>query len=283
MNLKNKSVIITGGGRGIGRSIAIACKKAGAFVTVAARSKKDLDETQLELNHINDLPSLSIICDVNNPEHLTHLFEKTTAEFGPLYGLICAAGVYGSIGPFVESSFSEWEKAIDINLKGSARTVHAAYPYMRHEEGGRVILFSGGGQAAMPNFSSYVTSKGGIWRFTETLGYELADKNIFVNAIAPGAVNTHILDDLLAAGPEKVGKEFYEKSLLQKKSGGESPEKAANLCLYLLSDKSKGLYGKIISAVWDPYKEFTDLKNLSSSDIFTVRRIIDANGNTRAK
>ena len=115
------------------------------------------------------------------------------------------------------------------------------------------------------------------------MGAELATKKIFVNAIAPGAVNTKLLDDLLTAGPEKVGKEFFEKSLAQKEQGGTSPEKAAELALYLLSEKSKGLYGKTLSAVWDPYQDFKDLEKMSTTDIYQVRRVVEADGSTRPK
>ena len=280
ISIKNKSVVITGGGRGIGRALAVACKKAGGLVTVAARSKTDLDETSAELQAVNDLPHLAIRCDVTSTEELKNLYSKAHEMFGPLHGLICAAGVYGAIGPFAELNFDEWAKAIDINLTGTARSIHTALPRMI--AGSRIILFSGGGQAAMPNFSSYVTGKGGIWRLTETLGAELASKQIYVNAIAPGAVNTKLLDDLLAAGPDKVGAEVYQKSIQQKKAGGQGSEKAADLTLFLLSEKSTGLYGKTLSAVWDPYMDFKDLAKMSKSDIFTAKRVVDFDGNTRA-
>lgn len=197
--------------------------------------------------------------------------------------MICAAGVYGHIGSFLDSDFKEWEKALDINLKGTALSIHAAAPYFDTKNSARVILFSGGGQGPLPNFSAYAISKGGVWRMTETLGAELAKRNIFLNSIAPGAVNTKLLDELLEAGPERVGKEFYEKSLAQREQGGTSPLKSAELALYLLSEKSTGLYGKTLSAVWDPYKDFKNLEKMSQSDIYQVRRVVDDQGNTRAK
>lgn len=283
MSIEGKLVIITGGGRGIGRTIAATCKKAGALVVVAARTDQDLDETLKELKSINNLPCLTAKCDVTKTEDLKKLFTLSTEKFGPIYGLICAAGIYGPIGSFVECNFSDWESAIDINLKGTAKTIHTAYPFMTDKSGGRIVLFSGGGQGAMANFSSYVTSKGAIWRLTETLASELATKNIYVNAIAPGAVNTKLLDDLLSAGPDKVGSEFYQKSIAQKENGGQSPQKAAELCLYLLSEQSTGLFGKTLSAIWDPYTQFSNLASLSKSEIYTVRRVVDENGNTRSK
>ncbi|HRK01875.1 MAG TPA: SDR family oxidoreductase, partial [Oligoflexia bacterium] len=131
------------------------------------------------------------------------------------------------------------------------------------------------------NFSAYTASKGGVWRLTETVAAELAPFGIFVNAIAPGNVNTKFLDDLLAAGPANVGKDLYERSIEQKSKGGNSPFKAADLSSYLISDASVGLYGKIISALWDDYRKFENLEAMSKSDIFTVKRIITSTGSTR--
>jgi 3-oxoacyl-[acyl-carrier protein] reductase len=218
---------------------------------------------------------------VTRDEDVRKIFERSEAELGPLYGLICAAGVYGPIGNFGDLDLSEWIKALDINLVGTARTIHAALPGLKKNGAGRIILMSGGGQGAMANFSSYVTSKGGIWRLTETLAAELKEANIFVNAIAPGAVNSKLLDDLLEAGPERVPKEIYERSVEQKKKGGASPDKAAELSLYLLSDESRGLTGKTLSALWDPYRDFADLEEISAQDIFCMRRVIDERGGTR--
>lgn len=205
---------------------------------------------------------------------------KKASEFGSIYGLVCAAAIYGTIGKFKDVSFEEWEKALTINTNGTARSIHAALPYMKKDS--RIILFSGGGQGSISNFSAYTTSKGAIWRLTETLGEELAKDGIYLNAIAPGLVNTQFLEDLLAAGPEKVGKELYEKSLSQKKNGGQGPEKAASLTLYLLSEKSRGLAGKTISAIWDPISEFST-EDLMKDEIYTFRRIVDHSGNTRVK
>jgi NAD(P)-dependent dehydrogenase (short-subunit alcohol dehydrogenase family) len=281
ISLEGKSIVITGGGRGIGRAIAVSCKKAGAFVTVVARSQHDLDETSAQLNAIGEAPHLALAGDVTKTQDLVRIYKTSHEKFGPLHGLICAAGVYGAIGPFADTPFDEWAAAIDINLTGTARSIHTALPHMTR--GSRIVLFSGGGQAAMPNFSCYVTSKGGIWRMTETLGAELATKEIYLNAIAPGAVNTKLLDDLLKAGPEKVGQDFYNKSMKQKEAGGQGSEKAADLVKYLLSEKSKGLYGKTLSAIWDQYQDFKDLEKMSHSEIYTAKRVVDLDGNTRAK
>jgi NAD(P)-dependent dehydrogenase (short-subunit alcohol dehydrogenase family) len=111
-------------------------------------------------------------------------------------------------------------------------------------------------------------------RLNETAAAELKDTGVRMNAIAPGAVNTRFLEDLLKAGPKKAGKENYERALRQKDSGGVSPEKAARLCVWLASDASIGITGKIFSAQWDPYENFPQrIVDLMSTDIYTMRRV----------
>lgn len=272
-------VLITGGGRGIGRAIAEACAEAGYQVAISARSRPELEETAARIQAKGQVCK-AFPCDVSSAESVLQLVRSVESELGTLYGLVCAAGIYGEIGPFWQIPIDAWESALDVNLKGTARAVHAALPGMMKQKKGRVILFSGGGQGPLPSFSPYATSKGAIWRLTETLGAELAPFNIFTNAIAPGAVNTTFLENLIAAGPEKVGQEAYQKALDQKKKGGQPPEKAAALCLYLLSERSTGLYGKILSAIWDDYENFAthfgDLEQMSRTDIFSVRRVVES-------
>lgn len=281
--LKDKVIAITGGARGIGLSIALHLKALGAHIALFSRSAEDLKLAQVKLDEINSLPSLCLACDVTQQNQVQNFFNQASSRFGHLNGLICAAGVYGSIGNFIKMPFNEWGNAIDINLKGTALAIHSAYPFFDKSKAGKIILFSGGGQGPLANFSAYAASKGAIWRMTETLGEELASERIYVNAIAPGAVNTKFLDELLAAGKEQVGEELYKKSTDQKKQGGISPLKAAELAAWLLSSQSDGLYGKTLSAVWDPYKDFNNLEEMSKSAIYQVRRVVDFDGNTSLK
>jgi 3-oxoacyl-[acyl-carrier protein] reductase len=147
-------------------------------------------------------------------------------------------------------------------------------PFMKQNRSGRIINFSGGGDGPYPRFTAYASSKGAILRFTESLASELKEYNIYVNAIAPGAVNTTFLKEGLKAGPKKTGKDTFAKLLEQEKSGGVSPEKAANLILFLASDEAEGLTGKMISAIWDKWQDIPKhLKILNESDIWNMRRI----------
>ena len=126
----------------------------------------------------------------------------------------------------------------------------------------------------MPRISAYAVSKAAIVRFTETLAEEVRGTGIDVNAIAPGALNTRMLAEVLEAGPEKVGQAFYDRSLKQKESGGSPLGRGADLALFLASAASDGITAKLISAVWDDWERWPEhLPELSSSDVYTLRRI----------
>jgi NAD(P)-dependent dehydrogenase (short-subunit alcohol dehydrogenase family) len=117
-------------------------------------------------------------------------------------------------------------------------------------------------------------------RFVETLAEEVREEKIDVNAIAPGALNTRLLDGILEAGPGLVGQNFYEQALKQKQSGGSDLRKGADLTVFLGSSRSDGITGKLISAIWDPWRSLPDhLEQLRSSDIYTLRRIVPKDRN----
>lgn len=269
-------IVVFGGSKGIGYSVAKECLKAGAKTIVASSNPKNLMELEKEFQNLKIMK-----CDVSSYEDVEKLYNEVEQKIGAVYGIICSAGIYGPICPLEEASFETWEKALDVNLTGVVRCIHPIIGKMKQRREGRIILMSGGGQGPMPNFSSYIAAKGGIWRLTESLGSEFAPFNIYLNAIAPGAVNTTFLDEVLSAGKEKAGETFYKNSLIQKENGGTPPEKAAECAMFLLSHKSENLYGKIISAVWDKYSEFKNLNDISQSDIYTMKRVINQNGGTR--
>src|SRR6202158_5282688 len=147
---------------------------------------------------------------------------------------------------------------------------------MKRTGRGKIINLAGGGATSpLPKLSAYAASKAAVVRLTETLAEELGEFSIDVNAIAPGALNTRLVQEILSAGPDAVGKEFYQKSLKQRDFGGVPPEKAARLCVYLASEMSDGITGKLISAQWDPWDILHSFRGqLSKSDIYTLRRIV---------
>lgn len=261
--------------------MALACAKNGASLAVAARSEAEVKAVADEAKRLYDTRVVYGSVDVVNDTAVSNFVARAERELGPLTGMICAAGVYGAIGPVDTTPPSEWRKAIDVNVIGNFNCIYAVAKGMKERRQGNIVLFSGGGQNAIPNFSSYTASKGAVWRMTETLGAELEPFGVYVNAIAPGLVNTQFLEDLLAAGPDKVGQELYDKSVKQKVEGGVPPDQAADLGLFLISGDSKNLSGKILSARWDDYRAIKDPDKYNKSDIFTVKRIMDFNGSTR--
>ena len=149
-------------------------------------------------------------------------------------------------------------------------------PYFKKNNSGKIIQLSGGGASSpLPLISSYAVSKVGIVRFIENLSEEVKDYNIDINAVAPGPLNTDMLKEAIKAGPKKIGIEYYKKLLKQKKSGGTSFKKACELILFLSSKYSDGIRGKLISALWDDWKNWTSYKKfLQNSDVYTLRRIV---------
>ncbi len=274
MLLKDKRALITGGGRGIGKTVAEYFLKEGVRVMLASRSGEELASTGEELKK-NYADVFTCMADVSDPKTAKHLAQETLKALGGIDILVNAAGVYGPIGPSVSVDLGEWKKTFEVNLFGTFYMFQEVAPLMMKQKRGKIINFSGGGDGPLPNFSAYNASKVAVVRLTETLAAEMKEYHIDINAIAPGPVNTKILNDALAAGEAAVGKERYRVFLKQKKEGGVPPEKAAELCVFLAGGASDGLTGKFLSAVWDDYKKWDKKKieEIMKSDAYTLRRV----------
>lgn len=283
MILAGKSAIITGANQGLGYEIAKHFVLAGADVMLCARNVELLKEAQQHLLPLTKNQSKVLIqaTDVSKKEQVDALIATTLTLLGKIDILVANAGIYGTKGPIEEIDWDEWSQAIDINLKGTVLQCRAVLPHFKQKRYGKIIVLSGGGATKpMPFLSAYATSKAAVVRFAETLAEEVKEFNIDVNTIAPGALNTRLLSEILEAGPEKVGKTFYEQSLKQKEQGGTSLDVGASLCTFLASSESDQITGKLISAVWDPWKKLPEyLDELKNSDIYTLRRIVPQDRN----
>jgi len=268
MRLKDKVAIITGGGRGIGKAIALAFAKEGASVVIASRTLSELQQTAKEIQAFG-YPILAVQTDVSNRNDVENLVRQTVEKFGTADILVTDAAVQCPIGSLVTNDPDDWIQAININLIGTFLCMKAVLPLMVEKRSGKIITLSGGGATSpRPCFTAYAASKAAVVRLTETLAEEVKEFNIQVNAIAPGPVNTKMLDDILQAG-EKAGREFTEAQKRAEK-GGVSPEQAATLALFLASSESDGITGKLISAVWDDWK---NPLFRTDKDFATLRRI----------
>jgi len=269
--LSGRHAIITGGSRGLGRAIAKAFSKAGATILVTGRDQRALDEAVREIG-----PVLNVVADVASAADCDRVATIALNAWGKLDILVNNAGVYGPMGTIEQIDWNQWVDAINVNLMGTVLMCRSVLPALRKQSYGKIINLSGGGATApLPRISAYAASKAAVVRFTETLAEETREAHIDVNAIAPGALNTRLLDEVLKAGADKVGQSFYQRSLKQRDQGGTPLGIGADLAVYLASAASDGITGKLISAVWDDWQHFADHKEeLATTDIYALRRIV---------
>lgn len=278
MDLVGRSAIVTGASQGLGREIAAHFLRAGASVLLVARGKERLVETERALLVSITRPDqvlASIEADVSIQDDWSRIIDKSIRILPGLTILVNNAGVYGPMGRFDEVDWNAWTEALTVNLLGTALGCRAVLPYFRERKYGKIVNLSGGGATApLPRFSAYAASKAAVVRLTETLAHETRMDAIDVNAIAPGALNTRLLDEVLEAGPDRVGAEFYQKSLAQRDKGGTPLHRGAELATFLASAQSDGITGRLISAVWDDWAGLAGWRaELDQTDIFTLRRI----------
>jgi len=278
MKLKDRTALITGGSQGLGKAIAEQFVREGASVVICARDEKVLSEARIDLTKSAG-PGQKVLarrCDVSSEEEVAELAAFALKELGSVQVLVNNAGIYGPMGPTETIPLKEWTRSIEINLYGVLLPSRALIPQFKKAGSGKIIFLSGGGATnPLPNISSYAAAKAAVVRLMETLAEELRPYHVDVNAIAPGALNTRFLDEVLAGGKQAVGEAFYTKALKQRESGGVPLEKGAALCVYLASAQSDGITGKLISAQWDPWEKLHEHKDdLARSDIYALRRIV---------
>ena len=275
--LAGKIALITGANQGLGLEIAKKYVLAGADVMMCARNWALLDKAQGELIKLAE-PQQRVLAqayDVSAQADVQAVVRETLTKLGGCHILVNNAGTYGPMGEIEVVDWAEWIKAIEINVFGSVLLCREVVPHFKAQGYGKVIQLSGGGATKpLPRLSAYAVSKAAIVRFAETMAEVVRGTGIDVNVIAPGALNTRMLDEILEAGPDKVGQAFYERSLMQKESGGAPLGRGADLALFLASSASDGITAKLISAFWDNWEHWPEhLDELSSSDAYTLRRI----------
>ena len=269
--LNGRLALITGGGRGIGEAIANRFAAEGARLALAARSKDELERVAASCRAAGAECSTHAV-DVSIRDQVQHLVDAV----GPVDVLVNCAGVYGPIGPLPENDMDEWEHGLRVNLMGTVYACRAVIPGMVERGRGSIINLSGGGATApLPNFSLYAVSKAAVTRLTDTLAAELAGTGVRVNAIAPGAIDTRLQDEVLAAGDRAGGLFQRMREMRETGRGATQPDVPARLALFLASDASVGLTGKLISAPHDPWESWdaTRIQSLNGSSWYTIRRL----------
>ena len=240
MRLKNKTAIITGGANGIGRVTAMTFAREGASVVVADINENAGTNVVAEITANGGVASF-ISANVTQPEEVQHLVDLTVQKYHRLDILINNAGILAD-AQLVKMSVEQWQRVIDVNLRGVFRCGQTAARVMETQTPGGVILNAASVVALYGNFgqSNYVAAKAGVIGMTKTWARELGRKNIRVNAVAPGFIATEMITGI----PEKIINRVKEKTLLGRT--GE-PQDIANAYLFLASEEAAFITGVVLS------------------------------------
>lgn len=242
MKLSEKTAIVTGGGSGIGRAAALRFAKEGAKVVVADIDSIDGEETA---NYIREHEGSSIFVktDVADPEQIKRLIETTTGTFGGLHIMFNNAGVGNSEVRSVDLSVEEWDRVVDINLKGVFLGIKYAVPALIKSGGGSIINTSSLlGLKGQKFVSAYNASKAGVVVLTQNAALEYGKYNIRVNAIAPGVIDTKIIDNW-----KQNERKWPIISRANALGRIGTPEEVANAVLFLASDEASFITGATLS------------------------------------
>lgn len=277
-SLEGRVALITGASQGLGLEIARAYVAAGASVLVCGRDSASLEAAAAELRLTASTGQIveAEPGDVSNPADVERIVARALRVFGRVHVLVNNAGIYGPMGAIEDVDWEAWTRAVAINLYGSVLPCRVLVPHFKAHGYGKIVQLSGGGATnPMPRVSAYAASKAAVVRFAETLAQEVAPFGIDVNAIAPGALDTRMLDQAIAAGPDVVGQAFYDRMIDTKRRGATPLGVGASLAVFLGAAASDGITGRLLSAVWDPWQDLPDRRrDLDGSDVYTLRRIV---------
>jgi NAD(P)-dependent dehydrogenase (short-subunit alcohol dehydrogenase family) len=241
-DLSGKVALITGASRGIGEAIALAFSQAGARVVLASRKQADLDNVASRIREAGG-EALAVAAHTGEPAAIAEAVERTISTYGGIDILVNNAATNPHFGPILTAEESQWDKILDVNLKGYFRMVKACVPSMQSRGGGKIInMASVAGLEPQPMMGVYSVSKAAVLMLTKVLAVELAADNIQVNAIAPGFVKTRF-SAALWQNPQI--NEAVTNSIPQKRMA--EPEEIAGMAVYLASPASSFVTGAVFS------------------------------------
>ena len=269
--LDGRVALITGGGRGIGRQIALAYAAEGARLALSARTASELEETAQLVSRQSGSEVITIIADVSIREQVDNAVTQTLEHYDAIDVLVNNAGNIGPVGRVWDNDPDDWARTIAVHLMGVFYGCRAAIPLMMERGQGRIVNMSGVGG---PNTTAYDAAKVAIVNFTENLALELAATPITVNAISPGSIHTRMWEETrdlsLAIGDMAT----YERGVQVTSGEGASIERAAELAVFLGSDDCGAMSGRLIRAFADRFEDFpAHVEEIMASEAYLLRRV----------
>jgi NAD(P)-dependent dehydrogenase (short-subunit alcohol dehydrogenase family) len=254
------------GYRGLAESLISTFVKSHRPLSVLVKNEAAIP------NLVDRFPEVQFVPgDVSDRLSCDAWIAKAASLGHPIGALVNNAAITGPVGKLEEIDFDFFEQTLKINLVSPVYLTQRLLPHFREAGQGVVINFSGGGATfARPNFSAYAASKCALVRLTETFSKEYPQFHFY--AISPGALRTPMLEAMLKIDPEKIGGE-YTDAKRRLEQGGEDPQKAADLVFWLVSAKPQYLNGKLISSIWDKYKDEESVHRPENLGWWTLRRV----------
>jgi NAD(P)-dependent dehydrogenase (short-subunit alcohol dehydrogenase family) len=246
MQLKDKVALITGAGSGIGKAAALLLAQEGAKIAALGRTDDELAETVATIQQRQG-EALTVVADISQPDQMQRAIRQTIERWGRLDIVFANAGINGVWAPLEELEPDEWDKTININLKGTFLTVKYAVPYLKKQGGSVIVTSSVNGTRIFSNTgaTAYSCTKAAQVAFTKMVALELAPHKVRVNVICPGAIETNIDQNTEQRDLDKVRFEVEYEDEGMPLTGGQpgTSEDVAQLVLFLASDASKHITG----------------------------------------
>ena len=274
MRLKDRVALITGAGRGIGRAIALAYAREGARLALAARTASELEETAEQARALGAAVH-TVLADVTVEADVEEMVRQSVERFSDIDILVNNAGIGGPVGLLQDNDVSEWIRTIQVNVVGLYLCCRAVLPIMIRQDRGKIINLAGAGAtSAWANTSAYCASKAAVVRLTENIFLELGDANVQINSLGPGSINTRMWEELRDGATAVGDSGLYDLGVRVTSGGGASIDQAVELAVFLASDASGELSGRLISAVADDFANLPPrIPEIMASDAYTIRRV----------
>jgi 3-oxoacyl-[acyl-carrier protein] reductase len=271
----NKTALITGASRGLGAALAERFWNEGYDLILIAKHEMGLKKLAANLAQKENQSCQLFFCDFNDSASVFSLIKQIKESHKHLDVLINNAAIQGPIGPLWENDLNEWQQCLQINLITPMTLCKELIPLLQQSNNASIINLSGGGATSpRPHFSAYAAAKAGLVRMSETLAEELKSFAIRVNCIAPGTMKTNMIQEIVQKGEKAAGYKEYRQALTILENNETSFDHVTDLIIFLASNQSSNISGKLISAQWDHWEIWSDHpEKVYNSDLYTLRRI----------